>query len=82
MRKSHEFPDNVVRVPKNAVGRRIHFDLLKIKASLADPRIWVGHYQYEDIVYSADSNGGITFSKICMTLPHFRAVVVVVCSSI
>ena len=42
-----------MRVPKNAVERQIHFDLLEIKESLADPRIWVGHYQHEDIVYGA-----------------------------
>ena len=42
-----------MRVPKNAVERQIHFDLLEIKESLADPRIWVGHYQHEDVVYGA-----------------------------
>ena len=65
MRKNHYFPDNVVCVPTNDEERRNHFDLLKISQLLADPRIWVGHYQYEDIDYSADSNGGIAFSKIC-----------------
>ena len=53
MRTRHEFPDNFVCVPKNVVERQIHFDLLEVKESLADPRIWVGHYQHEDVVYGA-----------------------------
>ena len=65
MRKSHRFPNAIVRVPSDKVEDEIHRDLLQIKPSLKDPRLWVGHYQPEDIVCFADSDGGIKFQKIC-----------------
>jgi len=65
MRKSHRFPNAIVCVPSDKVEDEIHRDILKINPSLKASRLWVGHYQPEDIVCFADSDGGIQFHKIC-----------------
>ena len=59
------FPNAIVCVPSDKIEDEIHRDLLQIKSSSKDPRLWVGHYQPEDIVCFADSDGGIQFHKIC-----------------
>ena len=58
------FPNAIVCVPSDKIEDEIHRNLLQIKSSLKDPRLWVGHYQPEDIVCFADSDGGIQFHKI------------------
>ena len=58
------FPNAIVCVPSNKVEYDIRRDLLQIKSSLKDPRLWVGQYQPEDIVCFADSDGGIQFHRI------------------
>ena len=50
------FPNAIVCVPSNKVEYDIRRDLLQIKSSLKDPRLWVGLYQPEDIVCFADSD--------------------------
>ena len=59
------FQNDLVRLPSDKVENMIHRKRLQIKESTKEPRVFVGHYQPEDIVCVVDSDGVIKFKRIC-----------------
>ena len=70
-RTKHLFGNRVVLLTSNIREREIWIDHLEITGddilhveTLADPRVWVGHFHYKDFIVSSDDEGFAVFDRI------------------